>query len=137
MNEDLRSLGILFKDKREEMHLSLKEVENATSIRMMYLQAIEEGKVENYLSAVYALGFIKQYANFLGLDSDKIIKENAKAFKLSTNAPDFDYGIGTLDIRNKNRNRSGAKRGSNAVLISISIGVLIIAWIFAKTLGVI
>lgn len=136
MNDDLKSLGIIFKDKREEMHLSLKEVENATSIRMMYLQAIEEGKVENYLSAVYALGFIKQYANFLGLDAEKIIKENAKSFKLATNAPEFDYGIGTLDIRNKNK--SGIKRGSNNVMwISISIGVLGIAWLFAKVLGVI
>lgn len=136
MNDDLKPLGIIFKDKREEMHLSLKEVENATSIRMMYLQAIEEGKVENYLSAVYALGFIKQYANFLGLDAEKIIKENAKAFKLSTNTPEFDYGIGTLDIRNKNKN--SIKRGNNNVMwISLSLGVLGIAWIFAKALGVI
>jgi cytoskeletal protein RodZ len=135
MNKDLRSLGIIFKDKREEMHLSLKEVENATSIRMMYLQAIEEGKVENYLSAVYALGFIKQYASFLGLDAEKIIKENAKAFKLATNTPDFDYGIGTLEIRNKNK--SGTKKGSNLIWLSVSVGVLVIAWFFAKTIGVI
>ena len=135
MNEDLRSLGIIFKDKREEMHLSLKEVENATSIRMMYLQAIEEGKVENYLSAVYALGFIKQYASFLGLDAEKIIKENAKCFKMTTNTPDFDYGIGTLEIRNKNK--SGAKKSSNYLWIAISAGVVVIAWFFAKSLGVI
>ena len=134
MSSDLKSLGILFRDKREEMHLSLKEVENATSIRMMYLQAIEEGKVDNYLSAVYVLGFIKQYAKFLGFDAEKIIKENAKSFKIPAQTPDFDYGIGTLDVRNKNKS---AKRGSNILWVGVSIGVMVIAWFFAKALGVI
>ena len=40
----VEKLGDLFRSKREEMSLTLKEVENATSIRMLYLQAIEEGR---------------------------------------------------------------------------------------------
>jgi cytoskeletal protein RodZ len=132
MSSDLKSLGNLFKDKREEMHLSLKEVENATSIRMMYLQAIEEGKVENYLSAVYALGFIKQYAKFLGLDAEQILKENAASFKIPSTLPAFDYGIGTLDVRNKNRS---SRKRSNIFWIFISLGVAILAWLFAKALN--
>lgn len=100
MSIDLKSLGTMFKGKREEMHLSLKEIENATSIRMNYLQAIEEGNVEKYLSAVYALGFIKQYASFLGFDAERMIKDNPEAFKISVPSSEFEYGIGTLDIRN-------------------------------------
>lgn len=41
MNEQLLKLGELFKTKRKEMNLSLKEVENATSIRANYLESIE------------------------------------------------------------------------------------------------
>jgi cytoskeletal protein RodZ len=63
------NLGELFRIKREEMHLSLKEIENATSIRKMYLEAIEDGTIGKFLSSVYAVGFIKQYAAFLGLDA--------------------------------------------------------------------
>ena len=37
MGEKIQRFGQVFKEKREEMHLSLKEVENATSIRMNYL----------------------------------------------------------------------------------------------------
>jgi cytoskeletal protein RodZ len=134
MGGDLKSLGTLFKDKREELHLSLKEVENATSIRMMYLQAIEEGKVENYLSAVYALGFIKQYAKFLGFDVEKIVSENASAFKIPSTLPEFDYGIGTLDMRNKSR--ASSRKRSNIFWISVTFGVAIVAWIFAKIIGI-
>lgn len=137
MSSDLRALGILFKDKREEMHLSLKEVENATSIRMMYLQAIEEGKVNNYLSPVYALGFVKQYAKFLGMDAETIIRENAKSFKIVDQNHDFDYGIGTIDVRNKNKYRSSNKKGSNVLWIAVSAIIMIFAWFFAKSLGII
>ena len=80
--EDLKNLGEEFKTKREQMHLSLKEVENVTSIRKMYLQAIEEGKASQFLSPVYALGFIKQYAIFLGYDPEELMKKNPKAFQI-------------------------------------------------------
>ena len=69
--EGNRKMGESFRVKREEMNLTLKEVENATSIRMNYLQAIEEGRVQQVLSSVYALGFLRQYATFLGFDPEK------------------------------------------------------------------
>ena len=75
MSEGLKKIGDKFRSKREEMSLTLKEVENATSIRMLYLQAIEEGRVTQFLSTVYALGFIRQYASFLGFDMDRLTKD--------------------------------------------------------------
>ena len=133
--EDLQSLGDMFKIKREEMHLSLKEVENATSIRQLYLQAIEEGRVAQFLSPVYALGFIKQYAIFLGYDPDKLIKDNPKAFQLNAEKQEFSYGIGTLEVRG---NPSGGIRWfPNLIWGALGLLVIIGAWYFAKFLGVI
>ena len=80
MSEGLKKLGDAFRTKREEMNLSLKEVENATSIRMVYLQAIEEGRVDHFLSNVYALGFIRQYATFLGYENEALNKDFPEAF---------------------------------------------------------
>lgn len=135
MTEDIVNLGNLFRDKREEMHLSLKEVENATSIRMVYLQAIEDGKIEKHISAVYARGFIKQYASFLGFDMEKILKDYSHAFSQITDpTPEFDYGIGTLDVRNKNK--AHVKRNSNLIWGGVSLIILAIAWLFAKFLGI-
>ena len=45
MEEEVKKVGQLFKGKREEKNLSLKEVENTTSIRVNYLEAIEEGRI--------------------------------------------------------------------------------------------
>lgn len=138
MDENVKKLGSLFKDKREEMHLTLKEVENATSIRMTYLEAIEEGNVQNYLSSIYALGFIKQYAAFLGFNPEKIVMENPELFaKKEEPSPEFDYGIGTLEVRNKHISSNTSKRKSNLLWMVISGVLMLGAWFFAKLLGVV
>jgi len=133
MSDQKKLIGDLFKTKRQEMNLSLKEVENATSIRMLYLKAIEEGNVDRLLSKVYIFGFIRQYATFLGLDGDKIIKQNPKAFDSNVQKQEFDYGIGTLEVRNPQS--SNYKILPNAIWIVVGIIALIGAWFFARAVG--
>jgi cytoskeletal protein RodZ len=99
MEQDSKSFGDLFSEKRKEKKLSLKEVESATSIRTNYLEAIEKGEVEKLISPIYAQGFARQYATFLGLDGDKIITEYTEVFKRPI-SQEFSYGIGTLEARN-------------------------------------
>jgi cytoskeletal protein RodZ len=134
MKEKMKKIGDMFREKRDEMHLSLKEVENATSIRMMYLQAIEEGHIDKFLSPIYALGFIKQYAAFLGFDGDRMIKENKDIFKMGQQKQEFDYGIGTLDHRGGQTN--SIKSLPNIMWIGVGGVALIAAWYFARFLGV-
>ncbi len=130
----MKKLGDLFRCKREEMHLTLKEVENATSIRMGYLQAIEEGKVDQFLSRVYAIGFMRQYATFLGFEVDRIVKEHELAFQLPAEKHEFSYGIGTLEIRGGPH--GGVKWLPNILWIGFGFIVLVLAWFFAKFLGI-
>lgn len=99
MSEEVKKLGEMLREKRKELRLSLKEVENSTSIRINYLEAIEEGRVDKLLSSVYILGFIKQYGNFLGFDGDQLVKEHASLFKKMDRVDSFSYGIGTLEKR--------------------------------------
>jgi cytoskeletal protein RodZ len=90
--------GEVFKKRRKELNLSLKEVENGTSIRMAYLQAIEDGETEKLISPVYAQGFVRQYAHFLGVDGDAIVRDHPEVFN-KREAQEFAYGIGTLEMR--------------------------------------
>lgn len=133
MSEGLKRMGESFRVKREEMNLSLKEVENATSIRMLYLQAIEEGRIHQFLSTVYALGFLRQYASFLGVDLDLLNKEYPEAFRLPTEKQDFAYGIGTLEVRGSPH---GGVRWVPNLLWGVGIAAMgIIAWYFGKLIG--
>lgn len=133
MSDEFRRLGQLLKEKRMEMHLTLKEVENSTSIRSSYLEAIEEGKVKELLSGVYALGFVKQYAGFLGIDFDALAKENPLAFKMPAEKHEFSYGIGTLEARGTVG--GGVKWLPNLIWASVAALVIVLAWYFAKFIG--
>lgn len=132
-NQGPHAVGSLFKQRRQEMNLSLKEAENATSIRMSYLQAIEEGDLGQKISPVYAQGFVKQYAAFLGVDGEKILKQHPDLFGKSK-TQEFDYGIGTLEVRASPG--SGVSWLPNAVWIGAFVLVFFVAWYFARYLEV-
>lgn len=133
MSEGLKTMGESFRLKREEMNLTLKEVENATSIRMIYLQSIEEGRVQQFLSTVYAFGFIRQYANFLGLDPEKLKDQFPEAFQPRVEKQDFAYGIGTLEARGSPQ---GGVRWLPNLVWGLGISAIAIgAWYFGKLIG--
>ena len=133
MSDDFKALGSYLKTQRESQKLSIKEVENATSIRSTYLEHIEEGRTKELVSSFYALGFIKQYATFLGVDVESIMKENPMAFKLPHEKHEFAYGIGTLEMRNPQ------SKPSKGLPLGLILGALplvgALLWGVAKLLG--
>jgi cytoskeletal protein RodZ len=130
----LKKIGQTLKQKRKERNLSLKEVENATSIRIGYLQSIEEGELNKLISPVYAQGFIRQYASFLGIDGEAMIRENPEIFQ-KLEKQEFAYGIGTLEGRSNPG--SGVKWVPNALWVGAFVLVLGVAWYLARFLEVI
>jgi cytoskeletal protein RodZ len=134
MAEELKRLGETLRSKRKEMNLSLKEVENATSIRSSYLEAIEDGCITNLIAGIYAQGFLKQYASFLGMEVDQLVRDNPMAFRMPGEKHEFAYGIGTLEVRGSQG--GGVKWFPNLLWAGLSAVVLVIAWYVAKALGV-
>jgi cytoskeletal protein RodZ len=134
MTEELKRLGEMLRVKRCEKNLSLKEVENATSIREAHLEAIEGGTIGDHLSGIYAQGFTKQYATFLGFAVDQLIQDNPGAFHLPGEKHEFSYGIGTLEKRGSQN--GGVKWFPNVLWVALSAVVLVAAWYLAKALGV-
>lgn len=132
--DKMKSIGEAFRLRRKELNLSHKEIENATSIRTIYLQHIEEGEFTKLISPVYAQGFVKQYAGFLGLDGDKLIRDNPDIFP-RFEAQEFAYGIGTLEVRGNPG--AGVKWFPNAIWVGSFVFVLLLAWYAAKFFEVI
>ena len=129
IQEEMKLVGEQFKQRRKEMNLSLKEVENATSIRMNYLHSIEEGEVNKLISPVYAKGFVRQYASFLGMDGNAVIEEHPRIFNRV--APqEFAYGIGTLEVRGNPG--TAVKWFPNAAWLLAIVSFLFFAWSLAR-----
>ncbi|MBS0647855.1 MAG: helix-turn-helix domain-containing protein [Verrucomicrobia bacterium] len=134
MAEELKRLGETLRSKRKELNLSLKEVENATSIRSSYLEAIEDGSITHLIAGIYAQGFLKQYASFLGMEVDQLVRDNPMAFRMPGEKHEFAYGIGTLEVRGSQG--GGVKWFPNLLWAGLSAVVLVIAWYVAKALGI-
>ncbi len=73
-NKDKLSVGSELQARREELGYSLHKVEVATKIRGRYLRAIEASDFVNLPNDVYSRGFVRQYAQYLGLPGVHIAK---------------------------------------------------------------
>lgn len=71
----MNEIGQKIKQAREEKGIEIKEVQQATKIRSKYLRAIENGNFEIVPQEVFLKGFIRVYANYVGLDGEKILAE--------------------------------------------------------------
>lgn len=75
-----RAIGVLLREARQGFGRDLNQIGAVLRIRPPYLQAIEEGHYDELPGPTYAIGFIKTYAEYLGLDGN----EMARRFKQET-----------------------------------------------------
>lgn len=59
---------------RERVGWSLPEMADGLHIRYQYLEALEDGRINELPGNAYALGFMRTYATALGLDPDEIAR---------------------------------------------------------------
>ncbi len=79
-------LGQFLRRERTEKGIFLSEISEKTCVRTYYLESIEEGEFQKLPPALIARGFVRAYANYLGVDED----EAAHLFdhELSCQAPE-------------------------------------------------
>jgi cytoskeleton protein RodZ len=68
-------IGNSLREARLRQGLDLAEIEQATKIRSRYLRALEEEQFEMLPAQTYVKGFLKAYADHLGLDGDLYVEE--------------------------------------------------------------
>ncbi len=73
------TIGQRLKTAREDQRLTLEKVFEATRIRVPYLQALEEDDLSVMPSPVQARGYLRNYAEFLGLDVAKLLEEQRES----------------------------------------------------------
>jgi len=69
------TIGQRLKRAREYRHLTLEKAADATRIRLQYLRALEADDFSAMPSPVQARGFLRNYADYLGLDLEQIVEE--------------------------------------------------------------
>src|ERR1700685_861855 len=60
-------VGEVLQERREELGLELDEIGAMLRIKPGYLAALEQGRTHDLPGPTYAIGFVRAYAEFLGL----------------------------------------------------------------------
>ena len=67
------SFGSWLRQQREIRNISLREISDNTKIGMRYLEALEEDRFEVLPAPIFAKGFLREYAKYVGLDADEVV----------------------------------------------------------------
>lgn len=68
------SVGALLRQARQGFGREVGQIGAALRIRSSHLQAIEDGRYEDLPGGTYAIGFIRTYAEYLGLDGPEMVR---------------------------------------------------------------
>jgi cytoskeletal protein RodZ len=122
-------IGNSLRDARVRQGLELAELESLTKIRAKYLKALEEEQFDQLPGDTYVKGFLRTYAERLGLDGQLYVDEYNSRFA--------DEEEPVVAARPRGRSRS-ARAESHAVLVAlvgiVAVTVLVIAaWRFGST----
>jgi len=71
----MQSIGERLEEARKKRGISIREAAEATKIRGEYLQKFEGNQFEIGLTDIYTRGFLRGYANYLRLPSDRLISD--------------------------------------------------------------
>ncbi len=69
----MESIGERLKKVREEKGYSIEQVSRETNIARKYLRALEEEDFSAFPGDTYLVGFLHNYAEYLGLDSNEMV----------------------------------------------------------------
>lgn len=135
----MEQIGRTLLEARERLGLTLEEVERATRIRVHHLRALEAGDLEALPSPVQARGFLKNYADFLGLDPDALLLQYASALQARRSRPKAARPLTSLGGRPSARAASHRPRWLSAdlfVAAGITLAVLVVlVWGIARVMA--
>lgn len=86
-------VGEILRRTRVHYGQSLEQIESVLRIRASQLGALEQGDVKQLPGRVYAIGFVRSYSEYLGLDGDKMVhlfKEQSVGRKAK---PDLSFPV--------------------------------------------
>ena len=71
---DATELGAMMREMRENLGHDLEKVAADLRIRLVYLEAIENGRLGDLPGSAYVSGFLRAYSDYLGLDGEEIVR---------------------------------------------------------------
>src|SRR5436190_3314148 len=119
-------IGNSLREARLRRRVDFGEAEQATKIRVKYLRALEDEEFGLLPSQTYVKGFLRTYAEYLGLDGQLYVDEYNSRFIVG----EEDYRPRRSSVRPQRRNRRVEVNAVLVVLALIALGTIAVigAW---------
>lgn len=123
-------IGSALRDARERQSKTIEEAARDTKIRVDFLEALERESFEDLQGDVYVRGFLRSYAQYLGLNPDKVIQSYTKNMGEPA-AP----GPPAEELRSDHRATPTFRTGHRTSSVVLAGGVALTLLIMAGALG--
>ena len=98
----MKDIGLKLKEKREENGVSIEEVAEDLKMRPSQIVSLEGGKKDDFKVVLFLKYFIRDYAKYLGLDSEELVDEfNEFLFDFTSKIPIEEIEKAKLNNVNK------------------------------------
>lgn len=88
LENDVQTVGEILRNARIKQGKTISDASKELCIRKAYVEAIEKMEVGNLPPMPYALGFVRSYSDYLGLNSDRIVSSYRKTVTGDTDDDD-------------------------------------------------
>jgi cytoskeleton protein RodZ len=92
-------VGEILRRTRLHYKQTIPDIERAIRIRASQIEAIESGDLSSLPGRVYAIGFVRSYSEFLGLDGDKMVDLFKKQSGGKTATPELNFPTAPNDTK--------------------------------------
>ncbi|HEX6203542.1 MAG TPA: RodZ domain-containing protein [Thermoanaerobaculia bacterium] len=116
------SFGTWLRRQRELREIDLREIAEKTKISLRYLKAMEQDRFEVLPAPVFARGFLREYAKYVGLNADEVVN-----YYLSTHAGEGVEELAREEAVDPGRSRGPVTRGAFLVILLI-VAVAVLAY---------
>lgn len=86
-DSETRTVGTTLRRQREQKRMGIAEVSRVTRIPVTTLEAIEQDHFDDLPGEVFVKGFLKSYAQTVGLSADEIVARYAASRRIAVVTP--------------------------------------------------
>ena len=124
------SFGEWLRRQREMREISLRDIAERTKISLRYLEAMEQDRFDLLPAPIFAKGFLREYARYVGLSPDEVVNHY-----LAVHQPEEVDDPGDVTLAALERERKRRKKGPGWTwgLFLLLAGLLLLAlvWLFS------
>lgn len=117
---DSETVAEQLRSARQERGLKIENVAEKLNINKKYLEALERGNFDKMPAGVYSKKFLKEYAVFLGLDYNELVKIFQKEL-------DIEEGTARPELFSKQVAKAGYFLATPKIIKNLIISVIIFA----------